>query len=85
MTSGKTVKLVVHELLQFAALAVPIFVVMERFGRLIREVRGGDHTAYWLVVAVSIAYVTSVTLLAWVPVKYLILKRRIFTSATSQW
>lgn len=85
MTSGKTVKLVVHELLQFAALTVPVFVVTERFGRLIREVRGGDHTAYWLVVAVSIAYVTSVTLLVWLPVKCLILKRRVFTSATSQW
>lgn len=84
MTSGKTLKLIVHELLQFAALAVPIFVVMERFGRLIREVRGGDHAAYWLVVAASVAYVTSATLLVWVPVKYLVLKRRRFISIT-QW
>lgn len=85
MASGKTVKMVVYELLQFAALAVPIFVVMERFGRLIREVRGGDHTAYWLVVAGSIAYVTSVTLLVWVPVKYLILKRRRSILEITQW
>ncbi|CAG12295.1 unnamed protein product, partial [Tetraodon nigroviridis] len=77
--------LVVYELLQFAALAVPIFVVMERFGRLICEVRGGDHTAYWLVVAVSIAYVTSIALLVWVPVKYLILKRRRSISEITQW
>lgn len=85
MVSGKTIKLVLYELLQFAALIVPIFVVMERFGRLIREVRGGDHTAYWLVVAASIAYVTSVTLLVWVPVKYLCLKRRGSISEISQW
>lgn len=85
MASGKKVKLVVYELLQFAALAVPIFVVMERFGRLICEVRGGDHTAYWLVVAVSIAYVTSIALLVWVPVKYLILKRRRSISEITQW
>lgn len=85
MASGKTVKLVVYELLQFGALTVPIFVVMERFGRLIREVRGGDHMAYWLVVAVSIAYVTSATLLVWVPVKYLILKRRRSISEITQW
>lgn len=85
MASGKTVKLVLYELLQFVALTVPIFVIMERFGRLIREVRGGDHTAYWLVVAASIAYVTSVTLLVWVPVKYLSLKRRGSISEIIQW
>ncbi|TWW73597.1 transmembrane protein 236 [Takifugu rubripes] len=85
MASGKTVKLVLYELLQFVALTVPIFVIMERFGRLIREVRGGDHTAYWLVVAASIAYVTSVTLLVWVPVKYLSLKRRGYISEITQW
>uniref|UniRef100_A0A8C4IBN0 Transmembrane protein 236 n=1 Tax=Dicentrarchus labrax TaxID=13489 RepID=A0A8C4IBN0_DICLA len=76
MPSGKTVKLILYEVLQFAALTVPIFVVMERFAILIRDVKGQDLTAYWLVVATSIAYVTSVTLLVWVPLKYLILKRR---------
>uniref|UniRef100_A0A8C9WX75 Transmembrane protein 236 n=1 Tax=Sander lucioperca TaxID=283035 RepID=A0A8C9WX75_SANLU len=76
MPSGKTVKLVLYEVLQLAALIVPIFVIMERFASLIHDVRGGDLTAYWLVVAASIAYVTSVTLLVWVPLKYLILKRQ---------
>uniref|UniRef100_UPI003AAE3E73 transmembrane protein 236 n=1 Tax=Centroberyx gerrardi TaxID=166262 RepID=UPI003AAE3E73 len=85
MPSGKTVKLVLYEVLQFAALSVPVFVVMERFASLMRDVRGSDLTAYWLVVAASIAYVTSVTLLVWVPLKYLILKRRrVFTEIT-QW
>lgn len=83
MPSGKTVKLVMYEVLQFAALIIPIFVIMERFARIIRDVKGNDLTAYWLVVAVSIAYVTSVTLLVWVPLKYLILKRqRIYREIT---
>uniref|UniRef100_A0A3B3TVV6 Transmembrane protein 236 n=1 Tax=Poecilia latipinna TaxID=48699 RepID=A0A3B3TVV6_9TELE len=84
MPSGKTVKLIVYEVLQFAALIVPVFVVMERFARLIRDVKGQDVTAYWLVVAASIAYVTSATLLVWVPLKYVILKKRRFISEITQ-
>ncbi|CAL8279723.1 unnamed protein product [Lota lota] len=86
MPSGKTVKLVLFEALQFAAICAPLFVVMERFAGLMRDLKGGDNwTAYWLVVAVSIAYVTSVTLLVWVPLKYLILKRRRFITKIKQW
>ncbi|XP_030220642.1 transmembrane protein 236 [Gadus morhua] len=86
MPSGKTVKLVVFEALQFAAICAPLFVVMERFAGLMRDLKGGnDRTAYWLVVAVSIAYVTSVTLLVWAPLKYLILRRRRFITKIKQW
>ncbi|XP_033506005.1 transmembrane protein 236 [Epinephelus lanceolatus] len=85
MPSGKTVKFILYEVLQFAALIVPIFVIMERFASLIRDVKGRDLTAYWLVVAASIAYVTTVTLLVWVPLKYLILKRKRFLSEITQW
>ncbi|XP_054452647.1 transmembrane protein 236 [Anoplopoma fimbria] len=85
MPSGKTVKLILYEVLQFAALIIPIFVIMERFARLVRDVRGQDLTAYWLVVAASVAYVTSVALLVWVPLKYVILKRRRFISEITQW
>ncbi|XP_041849056.1 transmembrane protein 236 [Melanotaenia boesemani] len=85
MLSGKTVKLILYEVLQFAALIVPIFVVMERFASVIRDVRGWDVTAYWLVVAASIAYVTSATLLVWVPLKYAILKQRRFITEITQW
>lgn len=85
MLSGKTVKFILYEQLQFAALVVPVFVVMERFAGLMRDLKGWDLTAYWLVVATSIAYVTSVTLLVWVPLKYLILKRRRFISEITQW
>ncbi|XP_018531729.1 transmembrane protein 236 [Lates calcarifer] len=85
MHSGKTVKFIVYEVLQFAALIVPVFVIMERLASLIRDVRGWDLTAYWLVVAVSIAYVTSVTLLVWVPLKYLIMRQRRFITEITQW
>lgn len=85
MSSGKTVKLVLYEVLQFAALIIPIFVIMERFASLISDVKGHDVTTYWLVVAVSIAYVTSVTLLVWVPLKYLILKKRRLIREITQW
>ncbi|KAM3842265.1 transmembrane protein 236 [Diretmus argenteus] len=85
MSSKKTVKLILYEVLLFAALSVPIFVVMERFAGLMRDVRGFDQTAYWLVVAVSMAYVTSVTLLVWVPLQYLTLKQRRFITEITQW
>lgn len=85
MPSGKIIKLVLYELLQFAALIAPVFVIMERFARLIRQLKGGDQTAYWLVVAASIAYVTSVALLVWVPLKFLILRRRRFVTENAQW
>ncbi|KAM9323510.1 transmembrane protein 236 [Pholidichthys leucotaenia] len=85
MPSGKIIKLILYEVLQFAALSVPIFIIMERFASLIHDVKGQDHTAYWLVVAASIAYVTSVTLLVWTPVKYVILKKRRLSQENRQW
>ncbi|XP_029562012.1 transmembrane protein 236 isoform X1 [Salmo trutta] len=84
MPSGRMIKLVVYEVLQVACLSVPIFVVMERFASLMLHVRG-DLTAYWLVVAASIAYVTSVSLLVWVPLRYLVLKQRTVIRDITQW
>uniref|UniRef100_A0A3P8UB89 Transmembrane protein 236 n=1 Tax=Amphiprion percula TaxID=161767 RepID=A0A3P8UB89_AMPPE len=74
MPSRKTLKLILYELLQFAALITPVFVIMERFASLISNLKELNRTTYWLVVAASIAYMTSVTLLVWVPLKYLTLK-----------
>lgn len=85
MPSGKTVKLIVYELLQYAALIIPIFVIMERFASLISDMAGESVTSYWLVVAVSMAYVTSGTLLVWVPLKYVTLKKRRFISEITEW
>ncbi|KAI7809723.1 transmembrane protein 236 [Triplophysa rosa] len=82
MPSGKTVKLILYEVLQFACLCVPLFVVMERFASLIRFVKSSD-TAYWLVVAASVAYVASVTLFVWVPLKYSTLKTQRFSEVTN--
>lgn len=83
MPSGKTAKLVAYELLQLAALIAPPLTVVERFAKLVRLQNG--LTSYWLTVAASIAYVTSVTLLAWLPLKYVVQKRRTSTSENQQW
>lgn len=83
MTSRKTARLVVCELLQFAALVVPLFVILERFARIVHDSKG--LTSYWLVVAASVACVTSLTLLLWAPLRYVILKRRGSISEATQW
>ncbi|KAL0200878.1 hypothetical protein M9458_004065, partial [Cirrhinus mrigala] len=82
MLSGKTVKLILYELLQFACLCIPVFVVMERLASLIRFVKSST-TAYWLVVAASVAYVASATLFVWVPLKYFIFKTQRFSEVTN--
>lgn len=85
MLSGKHIKLLLFEILEFTALVAPVFVVLERFARLLSRLSNGDQTTYWLIVAASIAYVTSVTLLVWVPLEYMVLKRRRFITEISQW
>ncbi|XDV27426.1 hypothetical protein PO909_030961 [Leuciscus waleckii] len=82
MPSWKTVKLILYELLQFACLCIPVFVVMERFASVIRLVKS-SNTAYWLVVAASVAYMASATLFVWVPLKYFILKTQRFSEVTN--
>ncbi|XP_034039087.1 transmembrane protein 236 [Thalassophryne amazonica] len=84
MPSRKTIKLVVYEVLEFAALSIPIFVITEKFARLVSDVERWDEISYWLVVAASIAYVTSVALLVWLPLKYLKKRYRSITE-TAQW
>ncbi|XP_010902204.2 transmembrane protein 236 [Esox lucius] len=84
MPSGRLIKQVVYEGMQFVCLSVPVFVVIERFASLMLHVTG-DLTAYWLVVAASIAYVTSISLLVWVPIRYLILKKRRILTDITQW
>uniref|UniRef100_I3JFK6 Transmembrane protein 236 n=1 Tax=Oreochromis niloticus TaxID=8128 RepID=I3JFK6_ORENI len=78
MGSGRTVKFALCEVLQFAGLCVPLFIVMQRFAVIVAKVKtsaqppGDGSTAYWLIVASSIAYVTSTALLVWVPLKYMV-------------
>ncbi|MGH0127595.1 UNVERIFIED_CONTAM: hypothetical protein FKN15_057671 [Acipenser sinensis] len=64
----------------------------KRFASIVKRVKkaqgqndGDAKTAYWLVVASSIAYVTSVALIIWVPMKYMIAKKRKFFTERKKW
>ncbi|XP_051006855.1 transmembrane protein 236 [Acomys russatus] len=77
MASGKIIKLVVFELLEFAAFSIPTLVIMEQFANAYQETKfAGDRTHYWLIVSCSIAYVALVSLLIWVPIKIVLYKKR---------
>uniref|UniRef100_A0A665WW95 Transmembrane protein 236 n=1 Tax=Echeneis naucrates TaxID=173247 RepID=A0A665WW95_ECHNA len=84
MGSGRTLKFALCEVLQFAGLCVPLFIVMQRFAIIVAKVKtsaqppGDGSTAYWLIVASSIAYVTSTALLVWVPMKYMVFMKKKF-------
>ncbi|XP_061660907.1 transmembrane protein 236-like [Syngnathoides biaculeatus] len=87
MGSGRTLKLAVCEALQFAGLCVPLFVVMQRFAAIVAKVQGegGTGGAYWLIVASSVAYITSATLLIWVPLKYMVFAKKRFLVGRKKW
>ncbi|XP_047424456.1 transmembrane protein 236-like [Mugil cephalus] len=91
MGSGRTLKFALCEVLQFAGLCVPLFIVMQRFAVIVAKVKtsarppGDGHTAYWLIVASSIAYVTSTALLIWVPLKYMIFVKKKFLVGRKKW
>uniref|UniRef100_A0A8C8YKC1 Transmembrane protein 236 n=1 Tax=Prolemur simus TaxID=1328070 RepID=A0A8C8YKC1_PROSS len=73
MISGRLIKLVVFELLEFAAFSVPTLVIVEQFAAAYQNTRiASDKTHYWLIVSCSIAYVALATLVIWVPVKVLL-------------
>ncbi|EDL78732.1 rCG55902, partial [Rattus norvegicus] len=77
MASGKIIKLVVFELLEFAAFSVPTLVIMEQFATAYQGTKNGsERTHYWLIVSCSIAYVAGVSLLIWVPIKVVLYKKR---------
>ncbi|KAM8959965.1 transmembrane protein 236 [Lycaon pictus] len=76
MVSGRIIKLLVFELLEFAAFSTPTLVIMEQFASAYQSLTGTPgKTHYWLIVSCSIAYVASVTLLIWVPIKVLLYKK----------
>ncbi|TKC37975.1 hypothetical protein EI555_015700 [Monodon monoceros] len=77
MASRRLMKLLFFELLELAAFSVPTLVIMEQFADAYQSTRGTPgKTHYWLIVSCSIAYVSSVTLLIWVPVKLLLYRKR---------
>ncbi|XP_010883764.2 transmembrane protein 236 [Esox lucius] len=91
MGSGSTLKFALCEVLQFAGLCVPLFIVMQRFALIVAQVKsaarppGDANTAYWLIVASSIAYVTSMALLVWVPLKYMVFAKKKFLVGRKKW
>ncbi|ELK28788.1 Transmembrane protein 236 [Myotis davidii] len=61
MASGRLIKLLVFELLEFAAFSIPTLVIVEQFATAYQRSRNpGEKTHYWLIVSCSIAYVASV-------------------------
>nr|XP_048317111.1 transmembrane protein 236 [Myodes glareolus] len=77
MVSGRIIKLVFFELLEFAAFSVPTLVMMEQFAASYQNIMNrADRTHYWLIVSCSIAYVAAVSLLIWVPIKVILFKKR---------
>ncbi|XP_007934530.1 transmembrane protein 236 [Orycteropus afer afer] len=76
MASGRLIKLVLFELLELAAFSIPTLVIVEQFATAYQRTRNiSEKTHYWLIVSCSIAYVASMTLLIWVPVKVLLYKK----------
>ncbi|XP_017261959.1 transmembrane protein 236 [Kryptolebias marmoratus] len=91
MGKGSTLKFALCEVLQFAGLCVPLFIVMQRFAVIVAKVKtsarppGDASTAYWLIVASSIAYVTSTALVIWVPLKYMVFMKKKFLIGRKKW
>ncbi|XP_039101823.1 transmembrane protein 236 [Hyaena hyaena] len=86
MVSEKLIKILVFELLEFAAFSTPTLVIVEQFATAYQTTMGNpEKTHYWLIVSCSIAYVASVTLLIWVPIKVLLFKKHRFTKNIVGW
>ncbi|KAM7157890.1 transmembrane protein 236 [Molossus nigricans] len=86
MASGRLIKLVVFELLEFAAFSIPTLVVVEQFATAYQSSRNrAEKTHYWLIVSCSIAYVASVSLLIWVPIKVLLYKKHHLAKRIKGW
>lgn len=91
MGLGRTIKFAIFEVLQFAGLCLPLLIIMQRFAAIIAKVKtsarppGDGTTAYWLIVASSIAYVTSIALLIWVPLKSLVFMKKKFLVGRKNW
>lgn len=91
MGSGRTLKFALCEVLQFAGLCVPLFIVMQRFASIVARVKASARppsdgsTAYWLIVASSVAYITSTALLVWVPLKYMVFMKKKFLTGRKKW
>ncbi|XP_078661824.1 transmembrane protein 236-like [Branchiostoma floridae x Branchiostoma belcheri] len=86
------------ELCQWSSLAIPIFVTSEGVARTVDRIQAGNTTSnaeeagsndplpyYWLLVAASIAYAATVTLLIYLPVKYCFMWKNRFLLENAKW
>ncbi|XP_036614634.1 transmembrane protein 236 [Trichosurus vulpecula] len=86
MVSGKLIKFLVYEILEFAAFSIPTIVVAEQFASAFQGTKNSaEKTFYWLIVSISVAYVALVTLIVWIPVKVLLYKKHHLCSKVRQW
>ncbi|XP_056318188.1 transmembrane protein 236 [Danio aesculapii] len=92
MGSGSKIKFAVCEVLQFASFCVPLFIIMQRFARIVARVKsqlqpsgGNSTTAYWLIVASSVAYVTTMAMLIWLPMKYMVFMKKRVLVGRKKW
>ncbi|XP_077094041.1 transmembrane protein 236 [Siphateles boraxobius] len=87
MGLGSRIKFAVCELLQFSSFCVPLFIIMQRFALIVFRVKSRSHnsTAYWLIVASSVAYVMSVAMLVWLPMKYMVFVKNRTLVARRKW
>ncbi|XP_043821320.1 transmembrane protein 236 [Dromiciops gliroides] len=86
MVSGKLIKLLVYEILEFVSFSAPTIVVAEQFASAYQRTKNvTEKTYYWLVVSISIAYVALLALVLWVPVKVLLHKKHRLCSKIKLW
>lgn len=65
---------------------------MQRFAVIVARAKsqsqasaGNATTAYWLIVASSVAYVTSMAMLIWLPMKYMVFMKKKALVARKKW
>ncbi|XP_027025194.1 transmembrane protein 236 [Tachysurus fulvidraco] len=92
MGSGSRIKFAICEVLQFAAFCVPFFIVMQRFAFILAQAKrqmqpsgGNSSMAYWLIISSSIAYLTTVALLVWLPIKYMVFMKKKALVGRKKW
>ncbi|KAK3546287.1 hypothetical protein QTP70_025712, partial [Hemibagrus guttatus] len=92
MGSGSRIKFAICEVIQFAAFCVPFFIVMQRFAFILAQAKrqmqpsgGNSSMAYWLTVSSSVAYLTTVALLVWLPIKYMVFMKKKALVGRKKW
>lgn len=94
MPSSKTIKKLCLEAFQIAAFSTPIFVTGQKFatkacyesdptGKCVNSSASGQE--YWLYISAIIAYVAGVTLLLWLPLKVLVVWKKIVRPYEGLW